>query len=397
MFAYRLLLILAFIAYPALSKVEVEFLSNKNLETHYRVSADYAMGDVESKKDAREYLVVQMKRASVDEFGQLVESTRQWTNQAISHSTIAMLSSSIMKFKIIDESINLDTSGRIKLSLVADVIINEASLQQEVESLRGVRLKQISALSKKHSLTIEELQKIQFDIQQALSKTSKNKQTIELLSERRNLLDHLLKVNETLSLQNEKMTQGDKYLSKVALIEDKSNAEQELFQKAVEDIEVNFFKAVEAGQSKFKYKIRNEEIKKNKDGLYTLFATVGWSFDSFSSKSYFSDTELTYIKKRSRHLFIRRHGLNQKVSFNKKLIEHFKGRNFYLAFEYGNEKVEYVLSKGISLAQSRMRTHYVSETLFGNVNRIGFQNLTKKDIENNGEITARIIMRNEES
>lgn len=399
MFVKLYVLVVVLVISNSVAAIDIRVISSSGTVVSFAVNGDYALGDNDSPKQARVILLDKIKRTTADNYGQLVESSRGWRNQAVTSSTVSMLSAEILNVRNLKESVSVDESGRILISIDAVIDIDSDSLQSKVDELRGVRLEHLAELRDKQSISYAQLSEMRENLKVVLRKTADLPLDDKSLSERRKMLDHLETVNSHLSAISPQESGG--YLEQVNEVKAKAKKIAEgTFSRAIEDYELNHFKLLSMENDALRYSAKIT-LTPHVDGTFELTALLGWTTNalvySFDNRHYFdSKTEIMNGGSRgySANYF---KGLNKKTSYNDNLIKHFKGRNVYVIFEYGTHHFEYVFSKGASFNQ-HMYDHRGQQTdVFGKSNFIRITGLTESDITNNGKIKGRVEVRNESS
>lgn len=226
------------------------------------IDETYAMGDNDSRLDARRLTLESAKRRAAELAGTYIETDTRVSGNKISKDEIRTLSAAYLETRILAERYTLDASGKQQLVLSVHADLDKTIIHKRIESLlanteyRG----QIEQLHAENERLKDELD----DLNQRI-KTKQITQRYQVLQDRSAVLD---KLDTTTASVRKVFEEGTLYLM--------ARKSQTQLDAAKADIDANVFRYLEHNT---KVTVGPPEIKPNPDGTADILVRITWDVD----------------------------------------------------------------------------------------------------------------------
>jgi ribosomal protein L29 len=249
---------------------EVRILENTPSILTAEVTAEYFLGDGDSRLDGRNLALEAAKRAAAETAGSYVESEVVIAGDRIEKERITTFSAAFLKTEVLEEAMAVTSEGRGKLTLRVRASLDKQDLRRRVAELREQpqKEKQIEELRKQNAELQKELKSLTAQLQALRAQPASGpapKPRAEL-AERRDVVLSRLEQNEAaIRRVFEKGT-----LAGLARQSDSA------YEKAREDIQTNLIGYL---QKNMVVKLGEPRFRKSGLDRYEIAVPVEWSID----------------------------------------------------------------------------------------------------------------------
>jgi len=223
---------------------------------------DYPMGDGDSRSNARQMALEQLKVKASAEAGTYVQSMTQLQGDDL-RETVQMLSASMVKVSNMREDVSVNSAGQTVFHLSATATIDEGELARRVSALQQDQQK---------ASQIQKLQRDNQKLQEQLQIISKEMANHQVLPERAALL--LTQQNETLRKMQSNQQSAQQVFQKGTLLQLARKNES-----SMESVKLELERSLLGPILQTPIRAEVENVIENGDRV-TVLVRVGWNISS---------------------------------------------------------------------------------------------------------------------
>jgi hypothetical protein len=234
---------------------------NANILT-YNVSANYVMGDNDTKIDARKIALEQAKKIALEQAGTYIEVKTVVKNGKLTTDEIKSFGASVLKVKILNEKYSFKGSSPV-LDLTIQASIDMNLLKQNIEKIKNnsTKIKKIISLQKENEKLLKKINLLSKEYNNPKNNTEQiRNQRNELLTKiekNQNKLKKTFKKGSLFDLSNQ-------FIKKTKLIE--------------QNIENNYFTMI---KENLDIKIGNIKVENNNDDTSNVSINISWHLNNY--------------------------------------------------------------------------------------------------------------------
>ncbi len=244
-----------------LAAVMVLFTSLAHAEWFKQIDLKYVMGDGDTRGSARQAALEQIKMKAANEAGTYVDHTTTLHENGDLTESIQMIGASMVKLKVLDETLSVNPQGQAVLDIKASASIDESEFAKRIEILRQDKEKarQVKVLQAENENLRKELEVIR----QGLSSKADPSRIAELLA----------KQDQAIRRLNDNGASVTQMFERGTLLQ-LANHNSDALDKAKRDLDDNLF----APLMRTKITAQLESVEETQGG-YVALVRVGWTFD----------------------------------------------------------------------------------------------------------------------